>query len=271
MRFKFICFSLLLVILASCGEYNKILKSTDVMVKYEAAKRYFHEGKFDRAASLFEEAVPMLRGSSYGEESLYMLAQSYYSMKDYYTASEYFKSYYNAYPRGEFAELARFYAAYGLYLESPDPRFDQADTYKAMQHFQEFIEYYPQSERKEQAQQALFELQEKLALKELLAVRLYYNLGDYILYSFPGGNYLSCVITAQNAMRAYPYTQYREEFMYYVFLSKYEMAVKSVDEKKDFRYRDVVDEYYTYRNEFPQGKYLKEIERLHNNVQSELN
>ena len=241
------------------------------MYKYEAAKRYFNEGKYNRSAVIFEEVVPMLRGSSNGEEALYMLAQSYYSMKDYITASEYFRSYYNAYPRGQFAELARFYAAYGLYMESPDSRFDQADTYKAMQYFQEFIDYYPQSEKKEQAQQYLFVLQEKLAFKELLAARLYYNLGDYILYPFPGGNYLSCVITAQNAMRSYPYTQYREELMYYVFKSKYEMAVRSVEEKKDIRYRDVVDEYYTYVNDYPQGKYMKEIQRLHENIQKELN
>lgn len=271
MRLKYIYFSLLLMLLTSCGEYNKILKSTDVMVKYEAAKKYFNEGKYNRSASLFEEIVPMLRGSAYGEEALYLLAQSYYSMKDYFTAAEYFKSYYNAYPRGEYAELARYYTAYGLYLMSPDPRFDQADTYKAMQHFQEFIELYPQSERKEIAQQALFELQEKLALKELLAVRLYYNLGDYILYAFPGGNYLSCVITAQNAIRNYPYSKYREEMMYYVFKSKYEIAVKSVIEKKEFRYRDVVDEYYNYRNDYPEGKYMKEVERLYAIIQNELN
>lgn len=260
----------MLILFISCGEYNKILKSNDIMVKYEAAKKYFNEGKYNRSVALLEEVVPLLRASSYGEESLYMLAQSYYSMKDHVTASEYFKSYYNAYPRGEYAELARFYGAYGLYLDSPDARFDQTDTYKAMQQFQDFIEYFPQSEKKELAQQGLFELQEKLSYKELMAARLYYNLGDYILYSFPGGNYLSCVITAQNAMRSYPYTKYREDFMYYIFKSKYEMAEKSVDEKRDFRYREVIDEYYSYKNEFPEGKYLKEIQKLYDNVNKEL-
>jgi outer membrane protein assembly factor BamD len=241
------------------------------MVKYEAAKKYYNEGKFSRTVTLLEEVVPLMRGSSYSEESLYLLAQAHYHLKDYVSASEYFKSYYNSYPRGEYTELARFYSAYSLYVESPDPRLDQSDTYKAMQQFQDFTEYYPQSEKKEVAQQALFELQEKLALKELMAVRLYYNLGDYVLYSFPGGNYLSCVITAQNAMRAYPFSHYREEFMYYMFKSKYEMAMQSVEEKKDFRYRDVVDEYYSYVNDYPGGKYLKEIQKLYENIAKRLN
>jgi outer membrane protein assembly factor BamD len=271
MKLKWACFSLLLLLFTSCGEYNKILKSTDTMAKYEAAKKYFNEGKYNRSIALLEEVVPLLRGSSSAEESLYLLAQAHYSSKDYISASEYFKSYYSSFPRGEYAELARFYAAYGLYLDSPDPRLDQSDTYKAMQQFQDFIEYYPQSEKKDIAQNALFELQEKLALKELMAVRLYYNLGDYTLYVFPGGNYLSCVITAQNAMRTYPFSKYREDFMYYTFKSKYEMAIQSVEEKKDFRYRDVVDEYYSYTNDYGEGKYIKEIQKLYENIAKRLN
>ena len=240
------------------------------MVRYDAAKKYFDEGKYNRSIALLEGVVSMLRSSVYAEESLYMLAQAHYKTKDYITAAEYFKTYYSTYPRGEYAELSRYYAAYGLYLTSPDARLDQSETYKAMQQFQDFIEYYPQSERKDEAQNFLFELQEKLALKELQAARLYYNLGDYIIYSFSGGNYLSCVITAQNAMRSYPYSKYREDFMYYIFKSRYEIAVQSVEEKKDLRYRDVVDEYYSYTNEFPTGKYLKEITKLYQDIEKEL-
>ncbi len=270
MKLKLIYFSFLVFLLASCGEYNKVLKNPDLSVKYEYAKKYFNEGKFSRSATLLEEVVPLFKGSSFAEESLYLLAQSYYGMKDYQTASEYFKSYYSNFPKGEYAELARYYSAYGLYLDSPDPRLDQTDTYKAIQQFQTFMENYPQSERKDEAQRILFELQEKLALKELMAVRLYYNLGDYVVYSFPGGNYASCVITARNAILAYPYSKHREEFMYYVFKSKYEMAVRSVEEKQDLRYRDVVDEYFSYINEFPEGKHAKEIKKMYERVAKEL-
>ena len=270
MKQKCIYFSLLLVVLASCGEYNKILKSSDTMVKYEAAKKYFDEEKYSRTVTLLEEVVPLMRGTSYAEESLYLLARATYAQKDYTSSSEYFKSYYVTFPRGKHAEDARYFSAYGLYLGSPDARLDQSDTYKAMQQFQDFLEYYPQSDKKEEVQQVLFELQEKLAYKELRSIRLYYNLGNYTIYSYPGANYLSCVITAQNAMRSYPFSKYREDFMYYIFKSKYEMAVQSVDEKKDFRYRDVVDEYYSYINDYPAGKYLKEITKLYNIVAKEL-
>ena len=32
------------ILLSSCGEYNKLLKSTDYEYKYEAAKNYFAKG-----------------------------------------------------------------------------------------------------------------------------------------------------------------------------------------------------------------------------------
>ena len=271
MKSKIVSVLLFSFLLISCGEYNKILKLTDLDKKFEYAKQYYNDGKFSRAVTLLEEVVQMRRSSAVGEEALYLLAQSHYKMKDYLTASEYFSNYFKTYSRGEFVESARFYSAYGLFLESPDPRLDQAQTYKAMEQFQDFIELFPQSERKEEAQNILFQLQEKLALKELMTARLYYNLGEFLIVPFPGGNYLSGVITAQNALRSYPYTQYREEFMYLIFKSKYELAIRSVDEKKDFRYRDVVDEYYACVNEFPEGRFTKEVKRLYQSIDRRLN
>ena len=187
-----------------------------------------------------------------------MLAQSYYGQKDYQTASQYFETYYTTYPKGEFTELSRFYSGYGLYLDSPDPRLDQSQTYKAIEQLQLYLEYYPQSERAEEAQNIMFELQEKLAYKELMATRLYFNLGTYM-----GNNFQSCVITAQNALKNYPYSKYREEFMFLIIRAKYELALVSVEEKLQGRYRDVVDEYYNYMNEYPEGNYVKQVTKFY--------
>jgi len=246
----------MLLVITSCGEYNNVLKSMDSDLKYSYAKKYFNQKKYVKSATLLEDIVQYFRGRQEAEESVYLLAQSYYGQKDYITASEYFKTYYNTYPKGEFAELARFYGAYGLYLTSPDPRLDQTQTYEAEKQFLLYLEYYPQSERAKEAQSILFELQEKLAYKEYLAARLYYNLGTYM-----GNNYRASVITAENALKSYPDTKYREELVYLMVCSKYEMAIVSVDERLQGRYRDVVDEYYNYMNEFPEGKYVKQVKK----------
>ena len=104
----------------------------------------------------------------------------------------------------------------------------------------------------------MFELQEKLAYKELMATRLYFNLGTYM-----GNNFQSCVITAQNALKNYTYSKYREEFMFLIIRAKYELALVSVEEKLQGRYRDVVDEYYNYMNEYPEGNYVKQVTKFY--------
>ena len=74
------------LLLSSCGEYNKLLKSTDYEYKYEAAKNYFAKGQYSRAATLLNELIAILKGTDKAEESLYMLGMSYYNQKDYQTA-----------------------------------------------------------------------------------------------------------------------------------------------------------------------------------------
>ena len=255
---KVVFLLMMTVLLSSCGEYNKILKSTDYELKYSYAKKYFNAKQYSKSATLLDELVTIFKGTAYAEESLYLLAQSYYGQKDYQTASQYFETYYTTYPKGEFTELSRFYSGYGLYLDSPDPRLDQSQTYKAIEQLQLYLEYYPQSERAEEAQNIMFELQEKLAYKELIATRLYFYLGTCM-----GNNFQSCVITAQNALKNYPYSKYREEFMFLIIRAKYELALVSVEEKLQGRYRDVVDEYYNYMNEYPEGNYVKQVTKFY--------
>ena len=90
------------LLLSSCGEYNKLLKSTDYEYKYEAAKNYFAKGQYNRAATLLNELIAILKGTDKAEESLYMLGMSYYNQNDYQTAAQTFTQYYNVYPRGTF-------------------------------------------------------------------------------------------------------------------------------------------------------------------------
>ena len=111
--------------LTSCGEYNKLLKSTDYEYKYEAAKGYFAKGQYTRAATLLNELIAIMKGTDKAEESVYMLGMCYYNMEDYQTAAQSFIQYYQVYPRGVYTELARYHAGKALFLDTPDPRLDQ--------------------------------------------------------------------------------------------------------------------------------------------------
>ena len=87
-------------------------------------------------------------------------------------------------------------------------------------------------------------------------------MGNYL-----GNNYESCVITAQNALKDYPYTNMREDLSILILRAKYEMAVFSVEDKREERYREAVDEYYAFKNEFPESKYMKDADRIFKEAQ----
>ena len=257
MRNKLILSLLCAAVLTGCGEYNKVLKSSDTNYKYEYAKKAFEERKYVQAATLLEDVVKVLKGTDKAEESLYLLGLSHYENKDYASASTYFQTYYTHYPKGKYTELARFYAGYGYYLDSPEPQLDQTDTYKAIDELQRFLDYFPNSDKKSIAQSAIFELQDKLVQKEIDNAQLYYNLGNYL-----GNNYESAVIVATNALKNYPYTKHKEQLQMIVLKAKFQQAYQSVIEKKADRYREVIDEYYSFINDDPESKYRSEADNI---------
>lgn len=252
-----------LVLLCSCNEFNNVLKSQDIDYKYEAAKTYYTQGKYTNAYTLLEDIYMLMKGTAQGEESLYMLGMCYYNLKDYETASLYLDKYASMNPKGIYTEWARFNSAKACFLESPDERLDQSPTYSAINKLQEFLDYYPYSELKPEANEMIYELQDRLVMKEFGAAQLYYNLGSYTGNCANGGsNYEACIITAENALKTYPYTNLREELYIMILRARYQLACRSVEEKIDDRFRQTIDEYYGFKNEFPDSKYTKEADNI---------
>ena len=243
--------------LSSCGEYQRAQKSTDPNYKFEFAKRAFEQKKYVQAATILEEIAPVFKGHERAEETLYLLAMSNYENRDYDTAGAYFRTYYSRYPKGKYAELARFYCGYGYYLSSPEPQLDQTGTIKAIEELQAFLDFFPRSDKVSIAQNAIFELQDKLTLKQLQNAQLYYNLGTYM-----GNNYESAIIVARNAIKDYPYSKYKEDLELLILKSRYQEADLSVDERKADRFREVIDEYYSFINNYPDSPNRSEAENI---------
>lgn len=252
-------------LLTGCGEYSAVQKSLDYDYRYEVAKANFAEGNYNRASQLLGDLIAPLKGTQYGEESLFLLAQSCSRHKDYESASTFFRKYYQSYPKGEYVEQARYGCGYALYKMTADPRLDQSSTMESITEFQNFLDFYPQTSLREQTTQMIYALQDKLVEKEFLAAKLYYDLGGYVgNMTYGGSNYEACVVTAENALKDYPYAsaQRREEFSVMIVRAKYHLAMKSVEEKRIERFRDAVDECYAFRNDYPESKHLKEVNSM---------
>ena len=252
---------LITILLAACGEYQSILKSKDPDYKYEKALEYFNEGRYVRSQTLLEDVASYFKGTERSEDVLIYLSRSYMGQKDFASAAEYYQAYIRNYPKGKYIIEARFQVGHCYYLDSPDARLDQAVTQKSIKFFNEFVEYYPDSPYSEQAYREMNEMYDKLAYKEYLSAKLYYNLGSYL-----GNNYLSAEIVAQNALRDYPSNKYQEELSWIILQAKYQQAVHSIPEKLAERTRNTIDEYYNFTTEFPQSKHRSQADRIFNNM-----
>jgi len=254
---KHFVYIVVLLIVTSCGNYQKLLKSTDPEEKLAAAKNYFLEKKYSRSSTLFLDLMQIYKNSKQGEEVLYLLSESLMGIKDYYSATEYYKEYLRLYPRGEYAQESRFMIGYCFYLDSPDARLDQTATNNAIIALTEFTQVYPDGEKTAEAYKLIAEMEDKLAYKGFLEARLYYNLGTYM-----GNNFRAAVVTAENVLKEYPTTKYRENLSFLILKAKYQEAVLSVAEKRRQRFSEVVDEFYKYSAEFSNSKNIAEANRI---------
>lgn len=249
--------------LSSCAkEFNAVYKSADAEYKYQYAKQCYASGKYINASTLLGELITVMKGTDNAEESLYMYAMSLYMSQDYESATEAFRRCYASYPKGKYTESAYFYAAESLYDSSPEPRLDQSPTMRAIKAYQDFLDIYPRTKRRAFAQSRMISLQDKLVMKEFYNARLYYNLGTYFGNCLTGGsNYEACIITAENALKDYPYMSMREDFAVLIMKSKYYLAVHSVEQKRQERFQNAEDECYGFLNEYPDSKERETAEK----------
>lgn len=227
------------------------------MAKFEGAKKLYEQKKYIKAITLLENVAPNFKGTDKSEEVLYLTAKANLDNKDYLFASGYFSTYTKTFPRGKYADECWYSVGYCAYKDSPDARLDQTPTLEAIQAFDEYLQIFPNGVRAADAKIYLNELHEKLAYKSYLNAKLYYDLGNYL-----GNNYLSATITANNSLKDYPNSKYKEQLSFLILKAKFKQAELSVSSKKEQRYRETIDEYQNFTSEFPSSEFSKEAQRI---------
>lgn len=249
MRFRLYIVLIILVLVSSCGDYQKLLKSSDFELKKQKAKEYFDAGQYVKTTELLTQILPRYRATEEAEELNWMNAQANYGMKDYYMAGSYFKSFIDQFPFGRHAEEANFMAAMCDYKIAPRPELDQENTMNAIEGFNIFITRFPNSLKVEESKKMLKELQEKLVEKSYLSAKLYSDRKEY----------KAAVVALNNSLKEYSDTKYREEMMYLKLNSLFLYAEKSLPNKQRERYQAALDDYYSFMEEFPKSQYSKDV------------
>jgi len=216
---------LLVVLFASCGEYQKALKSEDVAVKFEMATKLYDAGKYNDAIRLIEQIAPAYRGKPQAEKLFYMFSQSYYKTKQYYLAAYQFESFVSGYPKSEKVEEAAYLGAKCFSMLSPVYSLDQVDTFKAIDKLQSFIDSYPNSTYLPEANNSLKELNQKIEKKVYENAKGYHTILDY----------KSAMVALDNFIADYPGTPFKEDALFYKFDSAYQLAINSIPSKMEER------------------------------------
>ena len=142
---KIVSFLVIILLLASCNEYQKALKSEDPAVKLEMATKMYEAKKYNKAIRIFEQIASVYRGKPESENLYFMFSQSYFKTKQYYLAGYQFESFVSSFPKSEKAQEASFLGAKSYSMLSPVYSLDQTDTTKAIEKLQAFIDTYPNS------------------------------------------------------------------------------------------------------------------------------
>lgn len=241
------------VLLASCSGFEKVLKSKDYEFKYQKALEYFKKQDHYRYTTLFEQLVPIYKGTQRADTVEYYLALGYYNQGDYILSGHYFDKFRKTYPRSAFVEEAEYMYAYCYYQSSPRPELDQDNTQAAIAAFTEFLAKYPRTQKRQEVNTLLNELKDKLVEKSYLSSKLYYNVGEY----------KAAIVAIKNSLKDYPNSKYREEQLYMILRASYLLADNSVPEKRRDRFQATIDEYYSLIGEFPETRYLNEAKRMY--------
>lgn len=252
-------------LLTACSKFSKLQKSGTDDEKYKAALEYYQEGDFYRAGLLFEELIPLLKGSTESEMAQFYYAYTQYQQEQYNMSQFLFKKFYDTYARSDYAQEALYMHAYSLYKDSAPHTLDQTSTMTAISALQDFINAYPESPFRNECTGYIMELRKKLELKAYEKAKLYYKISDFNLASLK-----SAVISIDNFKKDFPDSQYSEELSYLKVDAQYTLAKSSFTDKQKERYQAAVKYYQEFVDKYPQSTYLKDAEKLYSSSEEEL-
>ena len=252
-------FLLILVsfLVMSCNEYQKLLNSPENEVdKYTAAESYYENGEFRRANALIEQIIPSFRGKPQGERLVFFFANSYYETRSYYSAAIQFENFIKSYPNSQRIQEAYFMEAKSYFMLSPIYTLDQDDTFTGIDKLQVFINRFPNSEYLNEALELMEKLQNKIEKKEFEISKQYYTIRDYS----------SAIKSLDNFIADNPGTIFREEALYFRWLSQYEIAINSIESRINDRITELERSLENFLRYYPDTIFIDDLSEKINNA-----
>ncbi|GAB4013017.1 outer membrane protein assembly factor BamD [Spirosoma sp. KCTC 42546] len=252
-------------LLGSCSPFSKLQKSGNDDAKYKGALEYYKKGDWYRAGLLFEELIPVLKGSNESELAQFYYAYTQYQQGQYLLSATLFKKFYETFARSDYAQEAMYMYAYSLYRDTPSFNLDQSNTLTATSALQDFINAYPDSKYRDDATKQILDLRGKLERKAYEKAKLYYKTSGFNIAS-----YKSSVIAINNFQREFPDSEYNEELAFLKVDAEFSLAQNSLETKQKERYQEAISYHQAFIDKYPNSKFLKQSEKMYETSQKEI-
>jgi outer membrane protein assembly factor BamD len=261
MKMKLTIFiSFFILLLVSCSDYQKVVKSDNYEEKANVADRLYEKGSYTKALSLYEQVYQRFPQTGRGELAYYRLAKSYYALEDYYMAGYYFNNFSKRYPSSEKVEECLFMTGICSVKSSPEPSLDQEETYLALNDFQLFVQRFPNSDLVDSCNRVMDRLRFKLETKDFNSVQLYDKME----------NYRAAVVSAKTFMEEYPQSSYKEDVAFIALNNAYSLAINSVFSKQKERLEDALSLHGKYGSIFEKRSFQNQSSKIYEDIGQEL-
>ncbi|WP_407557671.1 outer membrane protein assembly factor BamD [Winogradskyella sp. 4-2091] len=252
---------LVTLILVSCSDFQKTLKSEDTSAKFDMAEELYNDGKWAKSFRLLDQILQKYRGKPQAEKLTFMHAMCLYNMKEYYRSSYHLDKFTDIYPQSEKAEQASFLSAKGYYYNSPIYSKEQKETIEAIEKLQLFVNANPNSQYLSEANTLVKELDFKLEKKAFEIAKQYDLIKDY----------KASIKSFNNFLLEFPGTTLRSEAFYYRLDAAYNLAILSVEYLKEERLNEAIGYYNALKKAYPNSENIQNATALYNQLQEELN
>ena len=222
--------------------------------------KYYNQKDYYRALQLFDQLLPVYRGTTKAENIAYCYAYSYFKQSQYTLAAYQFNNFTSSFPKSDKVEECMYMSAYCNYLESASSSLDQTSTQDAIKNFQMFINVYPNSSRINECNGLIDKLRLNLETKAFDIAKMYYKIEDFT----------AAITSFKSMLKDYPDTKYKEDALYYILRANYKFASNSVSYKKEERYTSTVEAYNNFNKNFPTSDYIKECNNINKIALKEL-
>ncbi len=152
---------------------------------FERGMKFFDAGKFDKAATVFNEFVYSYPYHEDIAKGTFMLAESYFKDGQFELASMEYRRISQRFEDSEYAERAELMIGESYLSASPRTDLEQDKTKTALEYFKDFLTFRPGSEFVPMAEDGIRRCREKLAKKEFDIALSYFKLTQFdaaILY-----------------------------------------------------------------------------------------